>query len=426
MMRKLPLILLTGMISLSLTGCQNPDDREMEKPTPSKPDVTLTIRNPKVEISTQFEQMAKTYEKKNPHVHIVIHTVGGAADTLSDLKAEMASGKAPDIFTNTGFENAKLWRKYLVDLSDQPWVKDAYGDALNPIKLNGKIYGMPMNLEGYGLIYNKKLFRKAGIIREPGTLSELTAAAQKLKKAGITPFATGYYEDWKLGVHLLNIAFAMQKDPATFIQRLNNGTARIDHNPTFNDVLDFLDLTLKYGTANPLTTDYTAEVNSFANGNAAIILQGNWIQPMINDLAPGMKLGLMPVPINEEPSTGSIVVSVPNYWVVNKQASSEEKKEAKKLLNWMVSSSKGKAFMTEKFKFIPAFKTIKPANPGPLAAEIMQHYKEGKTLSSNWFHFPVGVRDEFGAAMKMYVGKKLTREQLLHEFQKSWERSISQ
>jgi len=416
-------IVSIGIVAFLVSGCQTKS--EITKEAAPEKKVVLDIRNPKVEIASQFEQLAKVYEKEHPEVNVRIYTVGGAADDYSDLKAELASGNGPDIFTNTGYENAEVWSTYLEDLSDEPWVKHAYPDTLNPITVGGQIYGMPMNLEGYGFIYNKNLFQQAGIKAVPKTLPELKAAAEKLKAEGITPFATGYYEDWKLGVHLLNVAFAKQKDPEAFIKGMNNGTEQLTDNPVFHDVIDLLDVTLRYGNSNPLTTDYNMEVDLFANWKAAMILQGNWIQPMIDERAPYMNVGLMPIPIDDEP-TKDLIVSVPNYWVVNNKATPHEKKEAKKFLNWMVSSGQGKMFLTEKFKFIPVFKTIKTDDLGPLAKETIDAYKAGKTLPSNWYGFPPGVKDEFGSAMQMYVGKQLTREQLLREFQLSWERSISE
>lgn len=425
MRERLPLrMFLAGLLSLSLSACQT----AAEKAAPQETDapekrVELDIRNPKVEISTQFEQMAAVYEKEHPNVLISVHTVGGAADDLTDLKAQIAAGNGPDIFTNSGFENARLWKGYLEDLSDQPWVGNAYEDALKPIRIDGNVYGLPLNLEGYGFIYNKDLFRKAGIESLPKTLSELTAAAEQLQQAGITPFATGYYEEWKLGVHLLNIAFAQQEDPAAFIKGLNDGTEKLENNPAFNDLISLLDLTLKYGNPNPLSTDYNMEVNIFAEGEAAMIQQGNWVQPMIDQLSPEMNIGFLPLPINDQRKNDALVVNVPNYWVVNKQTTPEKKKEAKRFLNWMVSSEQGKQFMTEEFKFIPAFKNIKADHLGPLARETIRYYNAGKTLDSNWFGFPVEVREEFGLAMQLYVGKQLNREQLLHEFQKSWDKA---
>jgi raffinose/stachyose/melibiose transport system substrate-binding protein len=414
-------MVLVGILSLSLFACQTKTETLTKETEIAEQKITLNVRNPKVEISTQFEQMVIAYEKGNPNVDIQIHTVGGAADDLADLKAQIAAGTGPDIFTNSGYEYAKLWSKYLEDLTDQSWVEHAYEDALLPMKIDGKIYGMPLNLEGYGFIYNKSLFNKAGIETLPKTLTELIEVSEKLQRAGITPFATGYYEEWKLGNLLLNIAFAQQEDPSTFIEGLNDGTKKIDSNQKFKDIIKLLDVTIKYGNDNPLTTDYNMEVNSFATGKAAMIQQGNWIQPMIDQISPNMNIGFLPIPINDEPMNDALMVSVPNYWVVNKQTTPEKKKEAKKFLNWMVSSEQGQTFMTEQFKFIPAFENIEANNLGPLANETIRYYKEGKTLNSNWFNFPVGVREEFGFAMQLYVGKQLHRDQLLLEFQKSWE-----
>jgi raffinose/stachyose/melibiose transport system substrate-binding protein len=414
---------LIGTLSVSLSACQLKTETATKETKVAERKITLNVRNPKVEISTQFEQMVNVYEKENPHVDIQIQTVGGATDDLADLKAQIAAGTGPDIFTNNGYESAKLWSKYLEDLSDQPWVKNAYNDALLPMKFDGMIYGMPVNMEGYGFIYNKDLFKKAGINTVPKTLTELKEAAEKLQNAGVTPFATGYYEDWKLGVLLLNIAFAQQEDPAAFIEGLNNGTEKIFSNQKFEDIIKLLDLTIQYGNDNPLTTDYNMEVNLFATGNAAMILQGNWIQPVIDQLSPNMNIGFLPIP--NELKKDALVVSVPNYWVVNKKTSPEKKKEAKKFLNWMVSSKQGKTFMTEQFKFIPVFENIEADHLGPLANETIKYYKEGKTLQSNWFHFPVGVREEFGHNMQLYVGKQLNRDQLLQQFQMSWENAAN-
>jgi raffinose/stachyose/melibiose transport system substrate-binding protein len=168
------------------------------------------------------------------------------------------------------------------------------------------------------------------------------------------------------------------------------------------------------------------ELNLFAKGQAAMIQQGNWIQPMIDQLSPNMNIGMLPIPINDGPNNDALVVGVPNYWVVNKHTTPAKKKEAKKFLNWMVSSKQGKTFMTEHFKFIPAFENMEADHLGPLADEIVRYSKDGKTFSINWFHYPVGVRAEFSSAMQLYVGKQLNRDQLLQEFQKSWEKAASQ
>ncbi|WP_438347911.1 ABC transporter substrate-binding protein [Paenibacillus sp. FA6] len=415
--------LLAGLLTLSLSAC-GADNLPIMETDPKATDrkITLEVLNPKVEISTQFEQMAKVYEEGNPHVKINIVTYGGGANYLAELKARFAANKGPDIFPNGGYEDAIAWKRYLEDLSDQPWVNNVYDAALEPMTMDGKIYGMPINLEGYGFIYNKDLFAKAGIDRLPKTLTELKIAAEKLQSADITPFSVGYSDSWFF-VLLLNIVVAQEEDPDAFIQALNDGTETIEGNKKFEDLIRLLDLTIQYGNKDFLTTDYNTEVTLFATGKAAILKQGNWVQSKIDKITPNMNIGFLPIPINDDPRNDALAVGVSNNWAVNKEITPEKKREAKKFLNWMVSSEQGKTFMKEQFHFISAFKNIETDQSGPLVKDIIRYSDDEKTLSWNWFKFPLAAREEFGNAMHAYVGKQLTRDQLLQELQKSWEKA---
>lgn len=424
-MKKAIQIVLAGLLVFSLAACGGQKDGKETNQGAAGNKVVLDVLNPKVEISTQFEQLVKDYLKENPGVDIKIRTVGGGSDDRALLKTQFASGQGPDIFTNGGFEEAKLWKDYLEDLSDQPWVKDAYDYALEGVKLDGKVYGMPMNLEGYGFIYNKDLFAKAGIKETPKTLTELKTAAEKLAAANITPFSVGYAEKWILGVHMANIAFAQQPNPDAFIKGLGDGSQKFAGNAQFKGMIDLLDLTVKYGNKNPLTTDYNTEVTDFAQGKTAIIQQGNWVQPMLDKINPSLNIGIFPIPINDDAAKNdALAIGVPNNWAVNKKTTDQKKAEAKKFLNWMVSSEQGKTLMTEQLKFIPAFSTIEGKNLGPLADELVKYSKAKKALSWNWYKYPAGAADEFGPALQAYIAKQLNADQVLQEFQKGWEKSL--
>ncbi|MDQ8738728.1 ABC transporter substrate-binding protein [Paenibacillus sp. LHD-38] len=415
-------VLLT--LSLAACGADKPMVKEEDMITADQI-ITLEVLNPKVEISTQFEQMARQYEKENPNVKLNVLTFGGGANYLVELKARFAANKGPDIFPNGGYEEAVMWKRYLEDLSDQPWVKNTYDAALEPMRLDGKTYGMPINFEGYGFIYNKDLFAKAGIDTPPKTFTGLKAAVEKLHSAGITPFAVGYSDSWFF-VLLLNIAFAQQDDPDGFIHGLKEGTETIVGNKKFEDVIRMLDLTVKYGNKDYLTTDYNTEVELFATGKAAILKQGNWVQSKIDQITPNMNIGFLPMPINDDAENDALPIGVSNNWAVNKASSPEKKKEAKKFLNWMVSSEQGKTFMKEQFQFISAFKNIETERSGALVNDLIRYTDENKTLSWNWFKFPPKVREELGYAMQAYVGNQFSRDQLLQKLQKLWEQSDKQ
>ncbi|RAV10593.1 ABC transporter substrate-binding protein [Paenibacillus contaminans] len=429
-MKKFSLFGLVLMLLLALAaGCAAKKEEpptgaagESAKPADKK-NVTIKMFQFKVEIADQLQKLVSEYEKQTG-VKIVIETVGGGADYGATLKAKFNSGDRPDIFNNGGNADLDLWLEHLEDLTDQPWVSDMVNGAKDPMTKDGKLYGMPLNLEGYGFVYNKDLFAQAGITELPKTLSQLEEAAKKLEAKGITAFENGYGEWWVLGNHFVNIPFAQQADPDKFIKDLNSGAAKITGNPVFDNWVKLFDLTVKYGNKNPLQTDYNTQVTDFSTGKAAMMQQGNWTQVQITKTNPNIKIGFLPMPISDDAAAmNKLPVGVPNNWVINKNSAVKE--EAKKFLNWMVTSDIGKKYITEEFKFIPAFKSITADENilGPLAADIIKYSKDGNTLSWNWFKFPGGESSskKFGDAMQGYVGKQKTKEQMLDDFQKTWD-----
>ncbi|HZG85582.1 ABC transporter substrate-binding protein [Paenibacillus sp.] len=381
--------------------------------------VEITVFQLKVEIADKFEAMVKEFEKEHPGIKVKAETVGGGTGYMDALKAKFASGEGPDIFNNGGAKEMQLWKEHLADLSDQPWVGHLLpgtGDGMTDT--DGKIYGMPMNMEGYGYLYNKDLFAKAGIEKPPATLTELRTAAQKLKDAGITPFANGFAEWWIIGSHFTNVAFGQQEDPAGFINELNEGAATIPDNAIFQQFQQLMDTTMEYGNENPLTTDYNTQVTLFASGKAAMLQQGNWVESMIADIAPDLNIGILPMPINDEPASDRIVAGVPNNWAVNKN--SEHVEAAKTFLNWMVSSETAQRYMTEQFGFIPAFDNISTDKLSPLSQDIVSYSKAGKTIPMIWTSWPDGANKEFASALQEYSVGRTEWSDVLNAMQASW------
>ncbi|MGM0922194.1 MAG: ABC transporter substrate-binding protein [Bacillota bacterium] len=382
--------------------------------------VTLNFFQFKVEIADQLQEMIKEFEAEHPNIKVKLETVGGGADYGAALKAKFASGEEPDIFNNGGFKELELWKEKLADLSGEPWVEHVLPIGKVPMTdADGKLYGMPVNLEGYGFVYNKDLFKKAGITEPPKTIDELKDAAKKLEAKKITPFSAGYGEWWVIGQHLLNIPFAQQEDPEAFIAGLYDGSEKIPGNKQFKEFKEVLDTELKYANDNPLTTDYNTQVTLFASGETAMLQQGNWTENMITEINPEINMGFLPIPISNDDSAGKLPVGVPNNWVLNKN--SEHLEEAKTFLNWMVSSETGKRFITEEFAFIPAFDNIEPAGLGDLGTSILDYSKEEKTIPWTWFKWPDGANKEFAAAIQEYAAGKIDYDTLLERFQTSWD-----
>ncbi|WP_379131199.1 ABC transporter substrate-binding protein [Paenibacillus sp. sgz500958] len=387
--------------------------------TPKK-DITIKMFQFKVEIAEQLNALAEEYEKETG-VKVEVETHGGGEDYGALLKAEIAAGSEPEIFNNGGYAALVPYMDRATDLSGEAWVKDLIPTSKIPATVDGKLYGMPMNVEGYGLIYNKDLFEKAGITEEPKTLSELKAAVEKLKAADITPFeATN--EWWSMGIHLVNVALAHQQDPKQFIEDLKAGTQTIKGNAVFTQWLDLVDVIFNNAQEDKMTTDYATQVADFASGKAAMMMQGNWTQGDIDKIDPALNLGILALPISDE--EGTVLVGVPNNYIVNSKSAHPE--EAKAFLNWMVTSETGKKYLTQEFKFIPAETNIetKAEDIGQVAVALQE--KSATALGWNWDMFPDGVTQGFGAAMQEYLGGQISRDQLLEKLDKAVQDIVKQ
>ncbi len=169
------------------------------------------------------------------------------------------------------------------------------------------------------------------------------------------------------------------------------GKASFTDNTSFQNMLRFLDLTLTYGSPHAVTTDYYAEMEAFQKGETAMIVQGNWVEPLLAKQAPNLDVGMFPIPLDDG-GNAQLVTGVPSYWVVNKQSGSVEKQEAKRFLKWMTESEEGRAYQTEQLHFISAFRSVRPPEAN-LSGDAWAQYKQQDRRNFNWSSYPPPMKD---------------------------------
>ena len=82
----------------------------------------IVICQNKVEITSQMQEFAKVYEEKTG-VHVEVITGGGSSDYNTVLKAEMQSGREPDIFVIEGPTGYELWADKIADQTGADWTQ---------------------------------------------------------------------------------------------------------------------------------------------------------------------------------------------------------------------------------------------------------------------------------------------------------------
>lgn len=378
----------------------------------------------KVNLQDQWQTLTNTYTEQNPDVVFVNEIIGGGTAWDPILKSKFAAGEGPDIFIVEGQAQAAEYGEFLSDLSDEPWVERAFPAALEGLTIDGNVMGMPVNLEGYGYIYNKAIFDEAGVTEIPTTLDGLRQAAEQIADAGYTPFATGYGIFWVSGQHLMNMPFARQDDPRAFIDDALAREGSFADNPLFTDGLQELaDITIEYGEDDPLTSDRDGQAFAFVNEDVAMMQQGNWREIEILEANPDMEIGLVPMPLSNDPEEGDkLAVGVPFYFVVNSASSEAQQREAREFLNWLVSSDEGKRTLVEEFGFIPAYPDIEPSGLGGISEDILEYSNEGKVVPWMFGQFPDGSIPEMSDAFQKYIAGVQDWDQTIAEIDSIWDR----
>ncbi|NRG47762.1 ABC transporter substrate-binding protein [Bacillus sp. CRN 9] len=409
-----------------LAGCVGSNE---EKASSSGDKVVVDVFQYKVEFKTQFEDLVKKYEEENPGVDIKIKTVGGGNDYGAAVKASFSSGDEPSIFNVGGPSDVAEYRDYLADLSGTEAAKAALDGTFTSVIDGEEVLGLPYNQEGYGYIYNKAVFEKAGIKAEDiKTYEDLEKAVKTLDsqkdELGLDAvFALAAKETWVLGNHLANVFIAPDFNHDV-VEAFNSKTIPMTKS---TELQRMLDLQADYSVQPVLSLDYSQQVEQlFSLQKVAMMQQGNWTYNSIYEIDPEFaenNIGIIPIPV--EGFEGKLPVGVPMYWGVNKQADEAVVEESKKFLDWLYTSETGKTAVLEDFKFIPAYEGYDETKiADPLSQEIYKYASEGNTIGWTFLGAPTGWQQEvLGVNMQKYLSGQATWEETMKASQDSWEKS---
>ncbi|MDQ3590698.1 MAG: ABC transporter substrate-binding protein [Actinomycetota bacterium] len=212
------------------------------------------------------------------------------------IKTRLQSDEPPDVFsydTGPGFGGVLAEAGLLLPLEDaykqNGW--DIYEWAKQRATYNGKVYGVPVQVEEIVVYYNKDL-----VTEEPQTVGELSQIADELKGRGKIPFAFGDQEQWPAG-HIFSIGVSNVLGREG-LDNILYGDGRWDI-PEVVDVVDllfrdFVESGYYPDGVNALTYDDTNAL--FYSGQAAMCPTGTWLVSTIVDSVRDFEVGFFPFP----------------------------------------------------------------------------------------------------------------------------------
>ncbi|WP_313152669.1 ABC transporter substrate-binding protein [Lacrimispora sp.] len=413
-------LLCAVMVGTMIMGCGSKESGNKAAESGgggTKGEIYMFISQP--EYADAINKLIEEYKTVAPDVTINYETTQNDYPTL--LKAKLNSGEIPDIFSSTSGKEIEVYKEYSLDLSDQPLMGTmlpSIADTMRDAEGKG-VYGFAIKGNYFGLVYNKDLFKQAGIEKAPETVSELEAAVQKLKDAGITPFTSGFAEWWVFKHVFQHYVAAATNDYQGFVKNMEEGKDSLNNHPVLKDnFFNFVDLVKGNGDTKPLEADLSAEESAFAAGKAAIIVgQGAWVEGDLKKINPDINIGFTGYPVDDDAAHCQVITGSDQAMRVNKD--SKNKQAVLDFVNWWYTSDYGKAWFTDVAGVVPPIKTEGKSQyaiieQGNASVEEKGSAPLGVIYSTDSFH------TAFGEAMQAYVEGSVSREDTIKKIETKW------
>lgn len=331
-----------GSLALGLSACGGPD----------VPQVRFYQSKP--EAIPYFKNLLKTFNEQQDGKIEAIH------DSASNLSSGFARADPPDLgCLNYNYEMARFQeRGELSDLSDlqaEANIADSIQQLVDQYPTYpGRVCTIPYSMMAAAVFYNKAIFDQHGV-QVPQTWSQLLEVCEKLKSAGVTPFYLTSADAWTVSQGIADYSIGGAIDVGDFFQKLraqgkDSGPDReISFTRVFKEPLSKALRLMDYANDDAANRKYGDGNVAFANGQAAMYLQGPWALNEILTVNPQADIGIFPLPMTEDPADRKVRVNLDlALWIPEK---SDQPEAARTLLRYLITPEVADAYNQQNLGF---------------------------------------------------------------------------
>lgn len=325
-MKKTLCMVLTGALTAGmLVGCGS-----KSAGSNGKKDVTLKVLTQRTDIvDTDLKKFGDDYKAKTG-VTIKWEAI---KDYEGDIKVRLNSNDYGDVLLLPSTMPKKELPNFFEPLGKDTdsKISEYQSNKLSAIKDEGKdtytVYGLSYGLGATGIVYNKAVFKKAGVDdTQIKTLDQFYAACDKIAKTGAIPLATNFSAKWTLSNwYTTGWAFSGDKN---FPNTVYKDSSVFDASKPLGQSIEVLyNLISKGWTEKDLTTtNWEQSKTDLATGKVAMMPLGTWAIPQMKGLATNKDdIGFMAFP-TKDGKTYTILSPDYAYGVSSKSTHKEEAK----------------------------------------------------------------------------------------------------
>lgn len=417
MRRKIASIIALLLLIASLGACSPAKNNSADSGNSGKSSekTKLTVWQLKPEIAETLPEVFEHYTEQNSNIEIVVDRPGGN-DYDTTIKAQMASGVYPDLFMVNSYSIMESFAKggNAAAITDKAFTSNFMDEFLPSISYNNEIYGVPCEVDGVGIIYNREIFKKAGIKTIPKTIDEMEKVCEKLKAINVTPFSVGLKDSWTMN-HTFSLVQGEMMDAHTFTEKMNKGEESF-YNKELGNAFDFIDLLADNCNAKPSDSDYSNMCTLFAKGESAMMVCGMWGMTSVLMIDPDIDIGVFAVPVSSNSEDAQLCIDNSAVFCMPPQSTNQE--ETLKLMEWMSGEEFAKLYAEKCGIYMPTKDAALPQEGEGGWKDIKSYIDEGKITSLPFLYYPPGF--DAGIALQSYFTGEYAQNQVRDSWDELW------
>jgi raffinose/stachyose/melibiose transport system substrate-binding protein len=372
--------------------------------------VTLTLKHI-TDNKPALTKLIAEYKKVAPNVTIQA-SYAPVDDLQTSLRAQLGGGNAPDLFVVWPGNGSAMSVQQLApsgvlaDISDQGWIGNVPENLRPLLGSKDKTYMWSSGVTPIGAIYNKQVFKEAGIAETPKTWSEFLADAEKIKAKGKIPIALGNQTPWV--TQLIPYAIAPStafKDDPKLAEDMLAGKKSFSNSGWHTVFERYLELEKKgFFNKSPNGTTFEQQQALVGSGKAAMAIQVTSVATGIQDAAKN-KADIATFPFPAADDEGDLKIPAGVSAGVGASAKGKNLEAAKKFLDWL-GKPENMASYAEANQSIPLV-GAGDATLSDIAAPFAPFVADGKTvpfMDQQWPNAKVQPV-HFAGIQELFAGK---------------------
>jgi raffinose/stachyose/melibiose transport system substrate-binding protein len=387
---------------------------------------SLRLLESKAEVLPYFDALAAKFTASQS-LYSVRHDSSGGNTITDDFVRGTPPAVDCDNFTPVA-DKVYVERGMLADLSGLS-VTSTINPAMQALansagQYQGETNILPFSVAAEGVIYNKDLFEKANV-EIPTTWSQLLQVCETLKSKNIQPFYASYAgaNIWTYYQGVVDYVVGSTTDVADFFAKMyvQGGDTSADSPVSFQnnwmEPMQKVTQLAAYTNSNAGLLSYSQGGTGFANGAAAMYLQGPWALSQVFAVNPKINIGTFAFPGADDAAALKCCADLDLAIWIPRSISGSIKAGAEALVEYMLSPAVVNDYNSKNL----AFSTIKNAQPqtNPIISDLEPYVSSGRFYQMPHYYIPTSI--PYGSYFQTFAADH-NANTLLSNLDRDWAR----